>query len=206
MTSQTKFKSLLVALVALLVLGGGGLYAAYVFMPNWFGGNVNTNVVNQNNNTNVVNQNTNGGVVNQNVVIGNLNTNQPSGQPLSDENRILALGRSFTERFGSFSNQNEFENLDRLLIYMTPRLQQETQTFITTQSAKQSSADPYYGVTTDVVSINIDSLEEKKAVVLVDTRRRESKEGEPTSIFSQRTRIVILKQAGEWLVDKFDWQ
>lgn len=200
MNSQAKFKLFILILVALLVLGGVGLFAAYRFYP----GNTNT-VVNQNNG----NQNTNAivnAVTNTNESAGNTNEVNVNigGEPLSDEQRVLGLARSFTERYGSFSNQNEFENLERLLIYMTPRLQKETQAFVASQEGKDNSV--YYGVTTDAVSVRLEKLEEQKAVVFVSTRRKESREGSATNAFSQTARIVLVKDGGEWLVDKFDWQ
>lgn len=206
MTSQAKFKIILGVLVAVLVLGGGGLVAVYVWLPAQ-DSTVNVNVsnqvvVNSQDNTNTAGlTNT---TLNTNLV--EVNTNTPTGAALPDANRILALGRSFTERYGSFSNQNEFENLNRLLTYMTPRLQQSTQEFMASQALKQSSKDPYYGVTTDVVTITIQSQEDKRAVVLVDTRRRESREGQNTTVYSQSAKMVLVKQQGEWLVDKFEWQ
>lgn len=200
MNSQAKFKLFILILVAVLVLGGVGLFAAYRFYP----GNTNT-VVNQNNG----NQNTNAivnAVTNSNESVGNTNEVNVNigGEPLSDEQRVLGLARSFTERYGSFSNQNEFENLERLLIYMTPRLQKETQAFVASQEGKDNSV--YYGVTTDAVSVRLEKLEEQKAVVFVSTRRKESREGSATNAFSQTARIVLVKDSGEWLVDKFDWQ
>ncbi|MEK7540063.1 MAG: hypothetical protein AAB558_02340 [Patescibacteria group bacterium] len=202
MTSQTKFKLVILIFVALLVLGGAGLFAVYRFYPNTAvvnqnGINQNTNTVSNGNglpNTNEVGINTN--AVNVNVPVG--------GEPLPDEDRVLALGRSFTERYGSFSNQNEFENLERLMIYMTAKLQTETNELIASQEGKDNSV--YFGVTTDVVSLRLDKLEEKRAVVVVATRRRESKEGSATKVFSQTARIVLVKDSGEWLVDKFEWQ
>lgn len=210
MTSQSKFKLIMMILVALLVLGGGGLVASYFFFPGLLGGNVNT--TNGSTNTNLVVNATNQIVnntpdgLNTNIVVVNTNNTNASGEAIPDENRILALGRSFTERYGSFSNQNEFENLSRLLTYMTSRLRQDTQAFITEQEQKQSPTDVYYGVTTDVVSINIETFEDKRAVVMVAARRRESREGENTVVSSQTARLVMVKQQGEWLVDKFEWQ
>lgn len=211
MTSQTKFKLFILIFVALLVLGGAGLFFAYRFYPgmisstNTVQGNTNTGLINQsgfNQNSNLNNTplpNTNESQGNANIVNVNI-----GGEPRPDEDRILALARSFTERYGSFSNQNDFENLERLMIYMTAKLQNETNQFITSQEGKDNSV--YYGVTTSVVSLNIDKLEEGRGVVLVSTRRRESKEGSTTDVFSQTARIVLLKEGGEWLVDKFEWQ
>lgn len=210
MTSQAKFKIILVVLVALMVIGGAGLFVAYRFWPS----DNSTSQTNQVTNTNTT-ANTNVPVNTNEVVVNlsnsnqdnqNSNVNTPSGEPLPDENRVLALARSFTERYGSFSNQNEFENLERLFIYMTPKLQQATQEFIDQQSSQQATNDPYYGVTTDVVTITFDKFEEDKAVTFVATRRRESREGEAAVVYSQTARVVMVKQDGEWLVDKFEWQ
>lgn len=211
MTSQTKFKVFILVFVALLVLGGAGLFAVYRFYPGLLTSNTNTQT---NTNTGLINQNS----VNQNInsnlnTIPNSNETQGNtnvvnvnigGEPRPDDDRVLALARSFTERYGSFSNQNDFENLERLMIYMTDRLKGETNQFIASQEGKDNSV--YYGVTTSVVTINIDKLEDARAVVLVDTRRRESKEGSTTEVFSQTARIVLVEQDQEWLVDKFEWQ
>lgn len=212
MTSQTKFKVFILIFVALLVLGGAGLFSVYRFYPGLLSlpntnaqANTNTGTINQNG----VSQNTNSNLnalPNSNQPQGNTNVVNVNlgGEPRPDEDRVLALGRSFTERYGSFSNQNDFENLERLMIYMTKRLQTETNQFIASQEGKDNSV--YYGVTTSVVSLSVEKLEAQRSVVLVDTRRRESKEGSTTEVFSQTARIVLVKEAGEWLVDKFEWQ
>lgn len=199
--------------VAVLVLGGAGLFVVYRFYPGLIGGGrgntntqVNTNVVsNQNvgNQNSGVNQN---GFPNANQIGGNANevNLNVGGEPLPDEDRVLALGRSFTERYGSFSNQNEFENLERLMIYMTAKLQKETNQLIESQAGVDNSV--YYGVTTAVVSLSLEKLEGERAVVMVSTRRRESKEGSSANVFSQTARMVLVKEGGEWLVDKFEWQ
>lgn len=211
MTSQAKFKLFIVIFVALLVLGGAGLFVAYRFFPGMktqtnTNAQINTNVVvNQNSGTNT-NNTVNTGLPNDNTSPVNVNGGLVNigGEPLSDEEITRALARSFTERYGSFSNQNEFENLERLMVYMTSKLRNETQNFIDSQEGKDNSV--YFGVTTSVISLNVDKMEEKRAVVLVATRRRESKEGSATTVSSETARVVMVKDSGEWLVDKFDWQ
>lgn len=206
MTSQSKFRLVLVIFMAVLVLGGGGLFALYRFWP------APTTQVNQTNqvigNTHTLVDNTNG-ITNTNANINtNTNTtevvNAPLSEPAPDEIRVRSLAQSFTERYGSYSNQNQYENLIRLYTYMSVKLQKETQAYITQQGVQNTST--YAGVTTTVISVAVEKLEADKAVVTVTTRRRESKEGQSASTSSQQARLVMVKVDGKWLVDKFDWQ
>lgn len=205
MTSEAKFRLILMVFLAVLALGGLGLFVVYRYYPSDV---LNENIVTLNANaaiqTNTPLQNTNAVVVNTNTPV--VNTNIIPSAPISDEARVTALAKSFTERYGSFSNQNENENLVRLLVYMTAKLQAKTQEFITAQQVKNENTDVYYGVTTDAVSTRFEEFTSEKAIVFVSTRRRASKEGEAAVVSSQAGRIVLVKINGEWFVDKFDWQ
>lgn len=142
-----------------------------------------------------------------NNVLHPANTAQPQPPPTAVE--LQRLSRAFTERYGSYSNQTDYANLENLLVFMTDDFQQETRNLIRAERAKQRDTGVYYGITTRVITVRTASFDEAAgtAAFLLTTLRREAI-GSTANVreFSQDIAVTLRKQNGSWRVDGADWQ
>ncbi len=121
---------------------------------------------------------------------------------------VTTLVRAFAERFGSFSNQSDFENVRELSPFMSPVMQLWADRFIAESRAKLVKGAPYYGVTTRVLQMQVRALDEKagSGEVLAKTQRREVKGNETPRSFSQDLLVSVKKIDGEWKVERVEWK
>ena len=118
---------------------------------------------------------------------------------------IEAFARSFVERYGSFSNQSKYENLEDLYPFMTARFQKEAEATVAVARAKPSGALPEYsGVTTRVMSGKKNSVSGAGAELLIATQRQTS--GTNSGITYQDITLTLSKEQGQWKVDAAAWR
>ncbi len=132
----------------------------------------------------------------------------PSGEKLRSD--ISRLAAAFAERFGSYSNQGDFENLIDLKSLMTEKMQAWVDNFVAESKANQTDNEVYFGVTTKSVSSEIISLDETGGVarVKVSTQRREASGtmSDNVRIYYQDLELNFNKIGGEWKVDEATWK
>ncbi len=168
--------------------------------------NVNTEPVNNNTPQNINNNadsNTNYSNSNANNS-GNTNTSLSSG-----EASLRAIARSFAERFGTYSNHSDYENIEHLLPYMTNQMKKWAVGFIEDQRSEGAYAGIYTGTTTKAMSVTTRSYseDENEAEFLVSTQRKESTGSTSNSrIFYQDIQIKFLKEQSVWKVDQAWWR
>lgn len=130
----------------------------------------------------------------------------PAEEPRTNtEVSIESLSLTFTERYGSYSNESNFANLDDLEPLMTSRLQAE----LAALAASTTVDDVYYGITTRVISINTISLDETTGSATVEVlTQREEAIGSPLNAEVRYETMVLelLKQGGVWKVDDATWK
>ncbi|OGY78467.1 MAG: hypothetical protein A3B74_02105 [Candidatus Kerfeldbacteria bacterium RIFCSPHIGHO2_02_FULL_42_14] len=198
-----KFFIILIVFVTLLIIGGGILvwfllkYQELNYVTNQ-PQNVNSRAVN------IPVTTTNTQTANANVIEQNTNQ-EKSNLEQNTEDEITALSRSFIERFGTFSNQNEYENINNLRIYMTKKMQAYADTLIKNAKATDESS-PYYGITTKVVSVEINELAPPQAQVKITTQRKETKENSETKVFYQDVEMGVVQEREVWKIDSVTWK
>lgn len=125
----------------------------------------------------------------------------------SDLSRLAA---SFAERFGSYSNQGEFENLLDLKALSTTKMQSWIDDLIKKNQAAQGNTASYFGVTAKAVSSKITSLNEKsgsaKVVVSVQKREASGSMTENVKVSYQNLELEFKKVSEEWKVDSTTWK
>lgn len=152
--------------------------------------------------------------IDQNNQTENTNTRQPintgdatttkNGPTLAD---AVALSRSFTERFGTFSNQNNYENINNLRSYMTPNMEKAADGIIAKSEAKKDQQNGYYGITTQALTTTTISSSAQKVTIIVTTQREESKETtSERKIFQQSAELQVVMQDGAWKVESIIWK
>ncbi|PIS42231.1 MAG: hypothetical protein COT24_04615 [Candidatus Kerfeldbacteria bacterium CG08_land_8_20_14_0_20_40_16] len=174
------------------------------------GSNQNTNVTitNEGQATNATSNNTNAGNT------GNENTNtSPTNtagtEPATTlESSLKTTASNFTERFGSYSNDSDYENISKLMIYMSESMQKWADHYIKEQQAASLPDAEYYGITTKALSTKTISLDEDKgtAEFTVSTQRRETAGSQEAKVFYQDVTIKFIKESGSWKVNEALWQ
>ena len=123
--------------------------------------------------------------------------------------QLERLAASFAERYGSFSNQSNFQNLKDLMVFMSVDMQERVISYIEVASKQRGDTSNYFGMSTQSLVTNIEKLDNDKgeAVILVKTIRQEAT-GDINNINkkNQNIRLSFVKENGDWKVDKADWQ
>jgi len=122
---------------------------------------------------------------------------------------ISRLAAAFAERYGSYSNQGNFENLLDLESLMTEKMWVETDNFIQQNKISSGDSSAYFGITTKAISVNIVSIDEGSgmAEITVGTQRRESSGSmaDSSTINYEDLELIFKKVNGEWKVDEAKW-
>lgn len=128
----------------------------------------------------------------------------------AEQEDLMRMAASFTERFGSYSNQSNFSNIVDLKIFMSQRMKNWADAFIRTQRQKEGSSDIYFGIITRSIAQEVKDIDDYlgTAAILVKTRRREAS-GSTNNVsneFDQNIIINFTKERGAWKVDTANWQ
>lgn len=206
-----RLKTILLIIAAAIVVGGIAA-AVYVFVLQPEATPTNTNTANTNA-VNGVNPNTDSGLPNVNggtTVNTNTDTttndNTNTTVATDDQSSILRLARIFVERYGTFSNRNNFENITNLEPLMTEKFQKESAQYIS-ENQNSGIAAEYYGITTTVASSSVEEFNEKNsAVVRLSTRRVESKGDQDPTVYNQDALVKFQYVGDHWKVHAVDWQ
>lgn len=111
---------------------------------------------------------------------------------------------NFVERFGSYSTDADYANVEDVMSLATTDLQRRLQALA--EEARQTVAESFYGVSTHALIFSMESEAELAMTWKVTTQREESiGSRENTSVRNQDIRVELVKQDGDWLVDDFAW-
>ncbi len=121
------------------------------------------------------------------------------------EQQLLVAARDFAERYGSYSTEGDFANLETLLPVMMPTLRAQTEALIAKNRA--ASAVSFIGVTTKALSAKPQTAVSANVpvAVRVATQRTTKKDG--TSTVSYETLVLTMTHdAGIWKVSAAAWK
>ncbi|MBI2484196.1 hypothetical protein HYV71_03375 [Candidatus Uhrbacteria bacterium] len=133
-------------------------------------------------------------------------------EPVSEEDRarsaIISIIMPFAERFGSYSNQSNFENYTDLFGFMTPTMKEWAQREVAAARSKPLP-EIYKGITTRSLAQKAEKIDlgANEAEYTVSTQRKELV-GTSTNFrtFNQDILIKLKNQDNVWLVDGAYWQ
>lgn len=120
---------------------------------------------------------------------------------------LKSTAASFAERFGSYSNEGNFNNLNDLRVLMTLKMNAWTNNYIASQQPGKNES--YYGVTTIAISSKIITLSEElgQADILVSTQRQTAKGSTINPrVTYQDLEIELVNTNDGWKVDSAQWQ
>jgi len=138
---------------------------------------------------------------------GSFNNGTGAGN-LTDSEKVVAdkavlqqTARYFVEIFGSYSSDNNFQNLKDLKSLMTSTYWAKWEKDLNT-----ITSDKDYSVWSQAMNASIDSYSATAGTVTVLCKRgeRQSK-SEKENIFYQSAQVNLVKVNGSWLVDKVTW-
>jgi len=115
------------------------------------------------------------------------------------ERYIRQLARIFTERIGTYSNQNDNQHIDGVASMTTATMQK----YLVSQAI--APAATYSGVTTRVISSEVQSLSENTAVVAVGVQQEVRNGGDQSETVYKNGRVNFSQEAGEWKVSGLYW-
>lgn len=123
------------------------------------------------------------------------------GQPVekdADETYAKQVSRIFTERFFTYSNQNDNQHIEDVLTLVTPSMKK----WIETQDIEEG--DEYVGLTTGVIASSIDVIEGNNATVLLDVQQTIRENG-TEKVEYKSGKIDLIRSGNDWKVDGFYW-
>lgn len=138
---------------------------------------------------------------------------EPQVEPATPEEiefgQVKNLAASFAERFGSYSNQADFQNLIELESLMTQEMKIRTDSFISQSRQDNPTSENYYAQTAKALSTKEMAYDANfgRAEFLVQCQRQEIINS-PDNIrtYYQDIKITLLKVSEAWKVDSAEWQ
>jgi len=119
------------------------------------------------------------------------------------------IAKTFTEIYGSYSNQSNYSNTESVLPLLSASYKVEMSAFLKKSRATYIPASIYNGVTTVVINTKVESLNETSglATILLKTQRKESTGTQANyTIKYQDIRLKLVKESDKWLIDSASWQ
>jgi len=115
---------------------------------------------------------------------------------------------SFAERFGSYSNQANYGNIEDLKIFMSPKMQDWADDYVVSLRNQNKDNSVYYGITSVAISGEVKQFNDKTGAgeVLVSTQRREVIGNSEPKVFTQNVLIIFEKIKGDWKAASATWQ
>lgn len=192
-------KIIVIILIIVVVVVAAGIFLLTKKKPNDFYV-INTNLDNTNLNTNI------------NQLSNQTPTSTLVIPQVSEEDKLKAqlerLSTSFVERYGSYSNQSDFENLEDLLPFMSQSFSQWAEDFVSLQRANRQESAIYYGLTTRALnSETIEFAPENGLIkVKVSTQRQEVVGSAVNSkVYYQDAEVELIKENDIWKVSRITW-
>jgi len=126
-----------------------------------------------------------------------------------DKSNLEKKASSFAERFGSYSNQSNYENISSLKVFMSKKMKIWADKFIKEAREKEEDSSVYNGVRTKALiseMINFDKAKgEAKILVKTQKVKTNGESGNPVSK-QEDILIIFIKENGVWKVDGAFWQ
>lgn len=128
----------------------------------------------------------------------------PADVPTDETVSATTIARTFVERFGSYSTESGYENIDDVLPLATDELRERLEDLA--EDARESASSSYYGVSTRIISLKVESEGASAMTLLVTTQREEAFDTPGnTSVKYQDIRLALVRESDDWLVDDFTW-
>jgi hypothetical protein len=119
---------------------------------------------------------------------------------------IKTVARTFSERFGTYTNHSKFESIKDLVPMMTNSMSSWVEDFYIPGLVEQYPIDEgFYRIVSRVPVANIVEQTASSSTVLLSTERTETVGGEDV-VYNQDLTLEMVKQGESWLVDGAYWE
>lgn len=131
----------------------------------------------------------------------------PADVPAPGVVSASTVSRIFVERFGSYSSESDFANVDDVMSLATPSYQAELEDLVESYRRQFDENAGYTGISTIVIGVKTLSESETEAAFLVTTQREEAV-GNPgnTTLRYQDAEVYLVKSGDDWLVNDLIWK
>ena len=122
---------------------------------------------------------------------------------------LKQLAASFTERFGSYSNQSDYGNIRDLKIFMSVKMQTWADDFVSKSRIEKGETSVYSGIITKAIAQEVRQFNETagQAEILIKTRRKPtSGTADDAETYYQDIIIKFVFEKEEWKVNSAEWQ
>lgn len=116
------------------------------------------------------------------------------------QHSVVQLAKIFTERYGSYSTDNNSQNIIEVQELATSELWEKIK-----PATGIKTAGGFKGVSTAAISTELSKWSENEAIVKVKTIRIQEVNRE-TSTTQQVANVSLVKQGNTWLVNSFAWE
>jgi len=116
---------------------------------------------------------------------------------------IINLVKNFTERFGSWSTDNQGVNLEELLPMSTAKMKAYLNNIVLDYEVEEFSAFLTKSLATEIIFLD---EEEREAKILVKTQRIKTFSDLSTEVYYQDIELDIIFSGDKWLVAEAQWQ
>ncbi len=119
-----------------------------------------------------------------------------------DQAQLLKFAGSFVERYASYSNQTDYENLTDLIPFMSVSLKNWANNFVAEKRKNVGENQPYYGITTKTLKKELLSYTDDLVKIKVSTQRSEMVGADfNAKVFYEDFIVELIKEAGVWKVN-----
>jgi hypothetical protein len=121
---------------------------------------------------------------------------------------IVTTAERFTERFGTYTNQDNYQNFQNLKVYATTEMQTWLSTFARQQQSDLSSQSiAFYGITTKTLTAKILNARPDTLQILINTKRDEvTDQSDSSKVFYQNMLIEMRRVDDDWKVNSAQFQ
>ncbi len=152
-------------------------------------------------NTDTTLPNTSGGTQSDAQVLIDKGLPAKTPTPLEvEQNAVEQLAKIFVERYGTYSTDNEFQNIKESQTLVTKSLWSRISAGINAKETTQN----FVGLTTKVMSTRLTAWESSQASVELKVMRTEDKNGVISTRYQNAT-VGMLKEDGVWLANTLVW-
>ncbi len=131
----------------------------------------------------------------------------PAGTPVKpltaeelEKNSVEQIAKIVVERYGTYSTDNEFQNILEVKTLVTPALWTKISAAMKTKNTNTA----FFGVTTKVASTQISDWSGDAATVVLKTVRTENKNGSIKNMYQDVT-VGMKKIESVWLANTLTW-
>ena len=131
----------------------------------------------------------------------------PAGTPVKpltaeelEKNSVEQIAKIVVERYGTYSTDNEFQNILEVKTLVTPALWTKISAAMKTKNTNTT----FFGITTKVASTQISDWSGDAATVVLKTVRTENKNGSIKNMYQDVT-VGMKKIESVWLANTLTW-